>query len=630
MVRRPCRLLLLTIGLATSLGAQAPCGVYNPTNGHTYMLTPAAMTPQAAKAYAQSMGGYLASIRDRVESDFIAKHFGGMRLWIGLSDAVTEGVHRWDSGESVTWTNWYPGEPNNSRATEDWVEIGLNGTTGWNDLPATGSPTTIYGLVEFSTLFPAINGEIVVNPTNGHAYTRVAPGGSVAAARAAAEALGGHLVTINDAAEDAFLSTHFAGRRYWIGLSDRVVEGQYQWDSGDPVTYTNWKTGEPNDPTGTEDAVRWGAEPLNGWVDTYDTASNVAAGIAELPYGYRGYQANSFRHHLSVEGVLTHGLSPAVANVAVGKTARLRVQTSGLPAGTQWDLATSTGTLLAGGSSRFADGQMVNLDVAVNPPTWKSSGTTVGPTMQSWSGSFTLNLAASLTTPRLSFQAVWVDATSAIGMRWSQAAELNVHAYSPLSLSLGDDSVAAVDLTGPEIGGSQFRFFTNFYTQMYVTSNGRVMFEQGTISYSPTVFGAQSEPPSISLWCDLNPAAGGSVTVSRVSTLVTVAWTGVPYHNGAGVVSPSIELNTSASTIVLDGLSSFTPGGGVLFMGVSPGRGARNDGISNFQVGPISASNAPRTMLYDFGWTGVVNAGLSSVLFSPGTPSAVRYELTGF
>ena len=36
------------------------------------------------------------------------------------------------------------------------------------------------------------------------------------------------------------------GTRRWIGLSDQAVENNFVWDSGEPVTYTAWGPGEPN------------------------------------------------------------------------------------------------------------------------------------------------------------------------------------------------------------------------------------------------------------------------------------------------------------------------------------------------------------------------------------------------
>ena len=70
--------------------------------------------------------------------------------------------------------------------------------------------------------------------------------------------LGGHLVTINDAAENAWVVDTFAHydgviRPLWIGLTDRDSEGNFQWVSGQSFTYSNWNvlSGEPNNSGGS-------------------------------------------------------------------------------------------------------------------------------------------------------------------------------------------------------------------------------------------------------------------------------------------------------------------------------------------------------------------------------------------
>ena len=79
----------------------------------------------------------------------------------------------------------------------------------------------------------------IVNPTNGHAYKKI-PCESRDAAVAQATEEKAHLVAINNAEEQAWLSAVFGHEFYWIGLSDAEKEGQWQWDNGEPVTYENW------------------------------------------------------------------------------------------------------------------------------------------------------------------------------------------------------------------------------------------------------------------------------------------------------------------------------------------------------------------------------------------------------
>jgi hypothetical protein len=97
-----------------------------------------------------------------------------------------------------------------------------------------------------------------------------------------AVAEGAHLVSINDAAEQNWLIQTFGGKYlYWIGLNDETTEGTFGWISGEPVTYTNWAPGEPNDWGGDEDyaIMNWSTPGL--WNDAYLYSMAVTMGIIE-------------------------------------------------------------------------------------------------------------------------------------------------------------------------------------------------------------------------------------------------------------------------------------------------------------------------------------------------------------
>jgi hypothetical protein len=70
-------------------------------------------------------------------------------------------------------------------------------------------------------------------------------------AEALAVSMGGHLASISDAAENAWVCNTFSAyggmnRQLWIGLNDLGSPGQFGWSSGEAVTFTNWSPGEPN------------------------------------------------------------------------------------------------------------------------------------------------------------------------------------------------------------------------------------------------------------------------------------------------------------------------------------------------------------------------------------------------
>jgi hypothetical protein len=128
---------------ATSLTSlcQGSDVVTNPDNAHQYCLT-APSTWTAAQASAQAQGGNLVTINDQAEQDWLLQTFGNTApLWIGYTDQASEGTFVWVSGQSATYTNWLPTEPNDGKcyANEDYAAMNWFSEIGsWNDLPDNG------------------------------------------------------------------------------------------------------------------------------------------------------------------------------------------------------------------------------------------------------------------------------------------------------------------------------------------------------------------------------------------------------------------------------------------------------------------------------------------------------------
>ncbi len=119
--------------------------------------------------------------------------------------------------------------------------------------------TRLLSLLSFaSLLFPtlihaAILSGPLINPTNGHTYYLL-DNATWTDSESEALTMNGHLVTINNQAEndwvlntfDPLVPTTFSSSVIWIGLNDAAQEGTFVWANGEPVTFTNWNVGQPD------------------------------------------------------------------------------------------------------------------------------------------------------------------------------------------------------------------------------------------------------------------------------------------------------------------------------------------------------------------------------------------------
>ena len=132
-------------------------------------------------------------------------------------------------------------------------------------IPAVAQAVIIHGPVEWQ----------VANGGNGHFYQLIDFESAISWTAARDDAQGrsfqlwsGHLVTVTSAAEDQFLKLNFEsligdpntnvpGIYAWIGLTDSVQEGNFQWVTGEPLSFTNWAPPEPNNILNEDYAHLW-------------------------------------------------------------------------------------------------------------------------------------------------------------------------------------------------------------------------------------------------------------------------------------------------------------------------------------------------------------------------------------
>lgn len=117
-------------------------------------------------------------------------------------------------------------------------------------------------------------------PCGGHEYAATDDPLTWQQAENQAVKLGGHLAAVTTQAEQDFLTANFAIHEdIWIGLSDHANKGRLTWTTGEPVDYTAYFPGEPNNLGGAEDFVQMNL--TSGlWNDNSGTAMH--RGIIEL------------------------------------------------------------------------------------------------------------------------------------------------------------------------------------------------------------------------------------------------------------------------------------------------------------------------------------------------------------
>lgn len=224
--------------------------------------------------------------------------------------------------------------------------IGPSGTGNYRVICQNASATVISEPAWIEVMANSFLGQPETNPANGHLYF-VLPNSDWTNAENASVRLGGHLVTINDAAENTYVCERFrdfAGglRHLWLGFVDGDVEhnsyftnhrmNEFGWTSGQPVTYANWWRTDPNnliiEPYLGGEFVVWLASFATTWGDIAYNNTNMFGGSPVFTHGL-------------AEIEITPPVPPLPNNVGVvlGATVVLNGRSGGLlPQSFQWFL----------------------------------------------------------------------------------------------------------------------------------------------------------------------------------------------------------------------------------------------------------------------------------------------------
>ena len=133
--------------------------------------------------------------------------------------------------------------------------------------PPSGEPVPVFDaqVTPDATPCPPADG-CVIDPASGHTYAAFLAHRLWEDARQECEDLGPgwYLATDRNQVESVLIQGLLA-EPVWIGASDKEVEDDWQWTTGESFGYTHWRTGEPNGETSANCLLaNWEDE---GWND---------------------------------------------------------------------------------------------------------------------------------------------------------------------------------------------------------------------------------------------------------------------------------------------------------------------------------------------------------------------------
>ncbi len=114
--------------------------IINPSNQHQYQFFDMSLSWQDARDDCAARGGYLATIQDAAEDQFLYQRISPRSYWLGATDENEEGIWTWVTGEPWMYTNWAEGQPDNEIVDDSSGENYLaylwpESPSQWSDVP---------------------------------------------------------------------------------------------------------------------------------------------------------------------------------------------------------------------------------------------------------------------------------------------------------------------------------------------------------------------------------------------------------------------------------------------------------------------------------------------------------------
>ena len=132
--KRYAMLAQLAMVAASAVQPPAPAPPWPSPPPPVYTLMNNALSWSDANAACQAAGLQLASVHSASENDALLTEAAGNRVWIGGTDTASEGTWKWSStGTPLSYTNWYSGQPDNSKGDQHCLTFNHGNPGEWDD-----------------------------------------------------------------------------------------------------------------------------------------------------------------------------------------------------------------------------------------------------------------------------------------------------------------------------------------------------------------------------------------------------------------------------------------------------------------------------------------------------------------
>ncbi|KAJ8402327.1 hypothetical protein AAFF_G00368160 [Aldrovandia affinis] len=219
-----------------------------------------------AQTRCSDMGAGLVTIKSAEEQFFVNAQLPDLHqssvpdVWIGVSDKDHDGTFQWVDKTPITYANWNPNFPQDTDQYWDCGQIYTGNYNGkWETTNCFKNLGYICKMVGGQNVKPTAapdshcdTGYLLFGEFCYHFESETSKNWDDAQTYCVNQ--NGQLASIHNQEEMSFLTAHMT-RSSWVGLNDKVAEGQYVWSDQTTVDFILWEENQPDNWQGNEDCI---------------------------------------------------------------------------------------------------------------------------------------------------------------------------------------------------------------------------------------------------------------------------------------------------------------------------------------------------------------------------------------